>query len=229
MCSNDDLLPTSARKPSKDLNMSIPKVNIQEANSHLRQLHKKVFELENKIQMQALHVEELQKANLQLQRQLKKITKDNAEEIRGKDSFISELTQSLKESEHHVQQLLEASHERDTAVLKLEKKARLFYEVVEHRQSIARILEVLNELSVEDEEEGSDKDVDPDTTGSPEDAGDGVGNVGREDGVKDVGSCGSAKHPNGVDVGEGVLGDKTDGVEGMNGTAMGTEPKVLSA
>ena len=124
--------------------MSISKVNIQEANSHLRKLHKKVFELENRIQMQAMHVEELQKANRQLQHQL-----SQGEKVVGeRDETIAELSQRLEEAESHVQQLLEAAQERDTAVLQMEKKSRLFYEVVEHRASIARILEVLEELSV---------------------------------------------------------------------------------
>ena len=123
--------------------MSISKVNIEEANSHLRKLHKKVFELENRIQMQALHVEELQKANSQLQHQLSTVTQERARE-----------SQRLEEAENHVQQLLEAAGERDAAVLKLEKKARLFYEVVEHRPAIARILEVLEELSIQGVENG---------------------------------------------------------------------------
>jgi chromosome segregation ATPase len=121
--------------------MSISKVNIQEANSHLRKLHKTVFELENRIQMQAMHVEELQKANIQLQQQLSTVTQEK-----------KELTQHLEEAEANVQQLLEAATERDATVLKLERKARLFYEVVEHRPAIARILEVLEELSVKEVE-----------------------------------------------------------------------------
>ena len=129
------------------MSASISKVNIEEANSHLRKLHKKVFELENRIQMQALHVEELQKANTQLSQQLGKITRQSALEI-------SELTQRLENSEGRVHQLLEAAQERDTTVLQLEKKAQLFYKVVEHRSAISHILEVLEELSVPDEDDG---------------------------------------------------------------------------
>lgn len=131
--------------------MSIPKVNIQEANSHLRQLHKKMFELENKIQMQALHVEELQKANHQLQHQLKKVGQESGREIQKKEEEIAELTRRLDESEDHVQRLLASAQERDSTLLKLEKKARLFYEVVEHRPVLSRILEVLDELSVRED------------------------------------------------------------------------------
>lgn len=129
------------------MSTSISKVNIEEANSHLRKLHKKVFELENRIQMQALHVEELQKVNAQLQQQLGKVTRQSALEI-------SELTQRLENSEGRVQRLLGAAQERDATVLQLEKKARLFYEVVEHRTAISHILEVLEELSIPDEDIG---------------------------------------------------------------------------
>lgn len=115
--------------------------------------------------MQALHVEELQKANTLLQRHLTKVTQESSKEV-------GELRQRLEESENHVQQLLEAAHERDSAVLQLEKKARLFYEVVEHRSSIARILEVLDELSIGDEQKvGSGDSVNETSavtaTGSP--------------------------------------------------------------
>lgn len=101
--------------------------------------------------MQALHVDELQEANTQLQRQLNKVTRESAH-------AVGELSQHLEEAESHVQQLLEAAQERDSAVLQLEKKARLFYEVVEHRSSIARILEVLEELSVSQEEDSPSED-----------------------------------------------------------------------
>ena len=136
--------------------MSISKVNIEEANTHLRELHKKVFELENRIQMQAMHVEELQKANTQLQRKLGKLRQEKDRQLAEKDAFIEELNQRVGEAESHVQQLLSAAEERDSVVVQMERRARLFYEVVEHRSSIARILEVLEELSVgEDmEEEG---------------------------------------------------------------------------
>lgn len=157
--------------------MSISKVNIQEANSHLRQLHKKIFELENRIQMQALHVEELQKANTALQQQLQETTR---EEVGKKDATIAELGQRLEESEKRVQQLLASAQERDMAVLKLEKKARLFYEVVEHQSSLARILEVLEELRGQDEIERS---------------GDGAKGSGRELKVKqEVTDGGSVNH-----------------------------------
>lgn len=100
--------------------------------------------------MQALHVEELQKANTQLQHQLSTVTQERAREV-------GELSQRLEEAENHVQQLLQAAGERDSAMLKLEKKARLFYEVVEHQPAIARILEVLEELS-EGKEEGESEE-----------------------------------------------------------------------
>ena len=61
---------------------------------------------------------------------------------------VAELTQRLQESESRVHQLLEAAEERDATLVKLETKARLFYEAVEHRTALSRILEVMEELSV---------------------------------------------------------------------------------
>ena len=61
---------------------------------------------------------------------------------------VAELTQRLQESESRVHQLLEAAEERDATMVKLETKARLFYEAVEHRTALSRILEVMEELSV---------------------------------------------------------------------------------
>ena len=107
----------------------------------MKQLHQRVIELENQVQMQTIHADELRRANLELQQRLKE--SDSEKNVR-----ISELTERLKQSERHVQQLLEAAEERDAAVLKLEKKARLFYEVVEHKSSLKRILQVMEELSV---------------------------------------------------------------------------------
>lgn len=61
---------------------------------------------------------------------------------------VAELTQRLQESETRVHQLLEAAEERDATMVKLETKSRLFYEAVEHRVALSRILEVMEELSV---------------------------------------------------------------------------------
>ena len=47
--------------------------------------------------------------------------------------------------------MLEAAEERDATMVKLETKARLFYEAVEHRTALSRILEVMEELSVRTE------------------------------------------------------------------------------
>ena len=121
--------------------MSYSRVNIEEANKHLKQLHQRVVELENQAQTQSTQTEELRETNLELQQRLEETTSE-------KDALISELTEKLHQSESRVQQLLEAAQERDAAVLKLEKKARLFYEVVEHKSSLARILQVMEELSV---------------------------------------------------------------------------------
>ena len=115
----------------------------------MKQLHQRVVELENQVQTQSTLAEELRKTNLELQERLKETTSE-------KDARISELTETLEQSESHVQQLLEAAQERDAAVLMLEKKARLFYEVVEHKSSLARILQVMEELSILQEDESSD-------------------------------------------------------------------------
>ena len=64
---------------------------------------------------------------------------------------VAELTRRLQESESRVHQLLEAAEVRDATMMKLEAKARLFYEVVEHKPALARLLEVLEELSIETE------------------------------------------------------------------------------
>ncbi len=132
------------------------KLNIQEANSHLRQLHKKVYELETKVHMQNLHIEELEASNLQLKQQLKKNQEESSATLTERDGTASELKKNLEESELHVQSLLKAAEERDKLVEKLEKKARLFYEVVEHRATLAHMVEVLDELSVTDELHGNE-------------------------------------------------------------------------
>lgn len=128
--------------------MSYSRVNIEEANKHLQQLHQRVVEMENQVQMQSIQTDELRKTNLELQTRLKDIESE-------KSAQIADLQEKLRRSESHVQQLLEAAEERDSAVLKLEKKARLFYEVVEHKSSLARILQVMEELSVLQEEPNS--------------------------------------------------------------------------
>ena len=67
--------------------------------------------------------------------------------IREKEASITELTSRLQQSEEHVEKLLEAAEERDATLVRLEARARLFYEVVEHRPVLARMVEVLEELS----------------------------------------------------------------------------------
>ncbi len=129
------------------------KVNIKEANDHLKQLHQRVFELDNQLQLQAIHVEELQRANAQLQQKAQETVREKESVVAAKESQIASLTQRLQQSEEHVQKLLETAHERDAMVVKLEEKARLFYEVVEHKPVLARMVDILKELSQEQEEE----------------------------------------------------------------------------
>jgi len=112
------------------------KVNIKEANEHLQQLHQKVGELENQVEMKSLRIEELQEANKLL-----------ADTVQQKNEEISQLTEKLHDSEQQVQRLLSSALERDETATKLEQKARLFYEAVEHRPSLARLLQVLDQVS----------------------------------------------------------------------------------
>lgn len=123
--------------------MSISRGTIQEANEHLKQLHQRVFELENQIQMQAMHIDELQQTNTELERRLEEASAEQ------ECSEITRLKDRLRESDEHVEKLLVSAHERDAAVLRLEAKARLFYEVVEHKAALTKIVHVLDELSDE--------------------------------------------------------------------------------
>ena len=90
---------------------------------------------------------------------------------------VAELTQRLQESESRVHQLLEAAEERDATLVKLETKARLFYEAVEHRTALSRILEVMEELSVGTEA------VKDGTPGGRRGEGGGRGRRGRGDSI----------------------------------------------
>ena len=142
--------------------MSVNKVNIKEANDHLKQLHGRVIELENQVQMRALHAHELERVNADLHKKLQELEEQKNVELSAREAEISNLTQRLALSEGRVQALLEAAEERDRLVIQLETKARLFYETVEHREGLKRILDVLEELDkqrkledmVEEEEAG---------------------------------------------------------------------------
>ena len=126
--------------------MSVNKVSIKEANDHLKQLHGRVIELENQVQMRALHAHELERANADLHKKLQELEEQKNTELSAREAEISNLTQRLALSEGRVQALLEAAEGRDRLVVQLETKARLFYEAVEHRESLKRILDVLEEL-----------------------------------------------------------------------------------
>jgi len=138
--------------------MSMTKLNIQEANSHLRQLHKRVYELETKIHMQGMHLDELEGANSQLKRQLKSAQEASAAALNYRDEQISQLRKSVEDSEKRVQSLLTVAEERDKVVERLEKKSRLFYEVVEHRATLANMVKVLEELSCEESHLAEEED-----------------------------------------------------------------------
>ena len=120
----------------------VNRTNIKEANEHLQQLHHTVFELENRVQLQDMHIDELQKSNAELQRQLARKQKD----LIARDRQISELIEQVKEKEEQVQKLLSAADMRDNVMLHLETKSRLFHEAVEHKSALMKILEVLEEV-----------------------------------------------------------------------------------
>lgn len=133
--------------------MSVNKVNIKEANEHLKQLHKRVIELENQVQMHVLHTHELERTNADLERKLQETQQQKRTELLAKDTEISDLTQRLDQCQGEIQVLLEAAEERDQLVVKLETKARLFYEAVEHRAALCRIVQVLEDLHKQKEVE----------------------------------------------------------------------------
>ena len=71
------------------LRMSLSRVNIKEANDHLKQVHQRVYELENQVHMQAMHAEELQKSNLELQHRLQEVLRQKEEAVRAKEAEVS--------------------------------------------------------------------------------------------------------------------------------------------
>ena len=109
--------------------MSLNKSTIKEANDHLKQLNQRVYELETQLQLQAMNVEDLQRLNGQLKKE------------------VADLKKQVAEKEAHLQTLLASAEERDKLLNKLELKTRLFYEVAEHKTTLARILQVLDEVT----------------------------------------------------------------------------------
>uniref|UniRef100_A0A1X7TTR7 Uncharacterized protein n=1 Tax=Amphimedon queenslandica TaxID=400682 RepID=A0A1X7TTR7_AMPQE len=130
---------------------SLSKTNIKEANDHLQKLHQRIFELETQLQLHSLHVEDLQQTNAELQRQLAANSEANREStgslLKEKEREIGELKSQLEAKDLQVQRLLSAAEERDAVMFKLEEKSRVFYEVAEHRSSLAQILRVLEDIS----------------------------------------------------------------------------------
>lgn len=122
------------------------KLNIKEANEHLKQLHRKVFELENQVHMHTLHTQELERTNAELRERLKAAEQKRERELAAKEAENEDIRKKLSECESRVDVLLQAAEEQDKLVVGLEKKARLFYEVVEHRAALGRIVEVLDDL-----------------------------------------------------------------------------------
>ena len=126
---------------------SLSKTNIKEANDHLQKLHQRIFELETQLQLHSLHVEDLQQTNTELQRQLAANRESTGSLLKEKEREIGELKSQLEAKDLQVQRLLTGAEERDAVMLKLEEKSRVFYEVAEHRTSLAQILRVLEDIS----------------------------------------------------------------------------------
>ena len=123
---------------------SMNKSSIREANEHLQKLHSRIYELESKLQLQAMHIEELQRKNTELTQQLRQEREEHDSVAAAKED---ESSRAISRLETQLQQLLESAEERDAAMIKLEAKSRLFYEVAEHKYALSRILELLEEVS----------------------------------------------------------------------------------
>lgn len=82
-----------------------------------------------------------------MQRQLT-LNKELADaKLREKEGEVTELRGQLEEKEEQVQRLLLTAEDRDQALIKMEAKTRVFYEVTEHKTALAQILRVLEEIS----------------------------------------------------------------------------------
>ena len=131
---------------------TLSKTNIKEANEHLKQLHQRIYDLETQLQLHALHVEDLQKSNSELKRQL---TQAKAEK--------EEMKKKIKSKDELLENLLASAEEKDKAMIRMEEKGRLFHELVEHKGSLERILQVLDEVS-----KSHDQSCDQTSNGSKE-------------------------------------------------------------
>lgn len=93
--------------------------------------------------MQAMHIDELQQKNAELIQLLRQERDEKNKVLAAKE----ETSQESARREIQLQELLKAAEERDAAMMKLEARSRLFYEVAEHKFALTRILEVLDEVS----------------------------------------------------------------------------------
>ncbi len=115
---------------------SLSKTNIKEANEHLQQLNQRIYDLETQLQLHILHVEDLQKNNLQLKKHLSKETAEK-----------EELKRKIESKDKLIDTLLVSAEEKDQTMIKMEAKSRLFHELIEHKGSLEKILQVLDEVS----------------------------------------------------------------------------------
>lgn len=132
---------------------SLNKSNIKEANDHLKQLNQRVYELETQLQLQRMNVEDLQRLNGQLKKE------------------VVDLKKQVAEKDEQVQVLLSSAEERDKLLNKLELKTRLFYEVAEHKTALVRILQVLDEVT-QDHPSHDTMELPQDTAKLPHDSSD---------------------------------------------------------
>ena len=124
----------------------IPKLTIREANEHLQRLHDHNHELEERLKAEGSLLEEAEREKEELQQNIRELQRQHEEAMRASAAEVAELKSRAEKAEGQVRRLLDAARERDVAVTRLEEKARLFYEVVEHRPVLRRIVDLLDEL-----------------------------------------------------------------------------------
>jgi chromosome segregation ATPase len=106
------------------------KVNIKEANEHLQALHKRVYELDSQLQTHVMHIGELEKTNTELHLALTE-----------KEEEVTVLKKQLDTTQEELNQI--QGNEKMIRVWK--QKAAILDSIMEHKQSLAAILNLLGE------------------------------------------------------------------------------------
>ena len=107
--------------------------------------------------MHTLHTQEMERANAELRTRLKATELAKERELAEKETQNAEMRRRLKECESRVDVLLEVAEERDKLVERLDARAKLFYEVAEHRAALGRIVEVFDKIHEEKEMKTGDQ------------------------------------------------------------------------